>query len=558
MYTFEVIADACRAHRTRSLFTIMGDGNKRYLVAAAQRGIRLYHVRHEGAGLAMADGYARATGEIGVCSVTYSAGLTQLPTSLMVAARHRTPLVVIAGDLPAAQRGFGGQIDLDEAALVRASGGIPVPVRSPQTAATDVDVAFRTARQQRRPVVLLAPLDVQEQTAPTPPDLAPVPADAGQPPRQPAPADVVEAVAAVLRASRRPLLVAGRGAVVSGAGPQLRRLAERLGGLLATTLVAKGYLDADPHCLGIAGSFADWRARRLMAEADCVLAVGASLNAYTLAEGQLFPQARLVQIDLDPAGPRLAPYDLAARGGHAPLAVCGDAATVLDQLLAALPDPAPADGWRDQPEVRELLAVDPRREAIRTTPATLATGTVDPRELMLALDAQLPADAVVVAGVGNFTWFPVQYLRNPGDRRFISTIDFVAIGQAVPTGIGAALGLAEHGRPRPVVVVEGDASFMMHVQELETAARYGVPLLVFVCNDGALGAEYHKLKALGVDISETILPSVDVCGLAEALGARATRVTSPEQVAKVLEWFDPEQGPHVVDCPISRSVRGPA
>src|SRR5690606_7195284 len=149
--------------------------------------------------------------------------------------------------------------------------------------------------------VLLAPLDVQEQTAPTPPDLAPVPADAGQPPRQPAPADVVEAVAAVLRASRRPLLVAGRGAVVSGAGPQLRRLAERLGGLLATTLVAKGYLDADPHCLGIAGSFADWRARRLMAEADCVLAVGASLNAYTLAEGQLFPQARLVQIDLDPA-----------------------------------------------------------------------------------------------------------------------------------------------------------------------------------------------------------------------------------------------------------------
>ncbi|MGH3683421.1 MAG: thiamine pyrophosphate-binding protein, partial [Natronosporangium sp.] len=118
MQTYEVLARACHASGGRSLFTIMGDGNKLWLVAAARHGIRLYHVRHEGAGLAMADGFARATGEVGLCSVTYSAGLTQLTTSLMVAARHRTPLVVVAGDLPVAQRGSGNQIDLDQAALV--------------------------------------------------------------------------------------------------------------------------------------------------------------------------------------------------------------------------------------------------------------------------------------------------------------------------------------------------------------------------------------------------------------------------------------------------------
>ncbi|MGH3680187.1 MAG: thiamine pyrophosphate-dependent enzyme, partial [Natronosporangium sp.] len=213
----------------------------------------------------------------------------------------------------------------------------------------------------------------------------------------------------------------------------------------------------------------------------------------------------------------------------------------------------PADPWRDQPEVRQLLATDPRRAAIAARPASLATGTLDPRELMLELDAALPPDATVVTGVGNFTWFPVQYLRNPADRRFLSTIDFVAIGQAVPTAIGAAI-----GQPgRPVVAFEGDGSFMMHVPELETAARYGVPVLVFVLNDGALGAEYHKLKALGLDPGESILPSADIVELAEALGARATRITDPAQARKVVDWFDPALGPHVVDCPTSRSVVGP-
>jgi thiamine pyrophosphate-dependent acetolactate synthase large subunit-like protein len=148
VYTADVLADACYDAGARHVFTIMGDGNKQWLVAAARRGIQLCHVRHENAGLAMADGYARATGEVGVCSVTYSAGLTQLSTSMMVAARHRTPLVIIAGELPASQRGSGSSIDIDSAAFVRASGGLPVVVRSAQTAAHDVFAAFDLARDQ--------------------------------------------------------------------------------------------------------------------------------------------------------------------------------------------------------------------------------------------------------------------------------------------------------------------------------------------------------------------------------------------------------------------------
>lgn len=555
MYTFEVLADACYRAGARRLFTIMGDGNKRWLVAAARRGIALHHVRHEGAALAMADGYARVTGEVGVCSVTYSAGLTQLCTSLMVAARHRTPLLVVAGDLPSAQRGFGSQIDIDEAALVRASGAIPIPVRSPASAATDMHIAMATARRQQCPVVLLAPLDIQESEAPTAPAAGTDGLAAAAwlaAPGSPAPPEAVTAAAQVIAASRRPVLLAGRGAVAAGAREAICRLADRLGSLLATTLPAKGYLDHDPHSLGIAGSFSDQRARQLFAMADCVIAVGASLSAYTLAEGELFPEAAVVQVDSAPDGPALSSYDLAAHR-RAPVPVPGDAAIVLGQLLETVPEAAPAP-WRQDEKVQELLRRDPRREAIDNRPASLARGTSDPRELMLALDRALPASAEVVIGVGNFTWFPVQFLRNPGNRRFLSTIDFVAIGQAVPTAIGAALGTAT----APVVAFEGDASFMMHVQELETAARYGVPMLVFVLNDGALGAEYHKLKAAGVDVSETILPSADICEVAAAFGVRARRVTHQDQVPEVIEWFNPDEGPHVVDCPISRSVVGPS
>lgn len=557
MRTYEVLADALHACGGRAVFTIMGDGNKDWLVAVARRGVRLFHVRHEGAGLAMADGYARATGGVGLCSVTYSAGLTQLCTSLMVAARHRSPVLVVAGELPSAQRGYASSIDLDSQTLIRASGAIPLPVRSARTAYEDMEIAFDLARSQRRPVVLLAPVDIQAEIGTGD---GCVRAEDGvrrqkaqhSTTRAAAPQESVQRAAAVLCASERPLIVAGRGAVASGARDAIRELAARIGGLVATTLHAKGYLDLDPGNVGILGSFSDWRARRLICQTDCVLAVGAGLNAYTAALGELFPDAKVIQLDSRAEGPELTPYDLVTRGGIDPIPVTGDAQTVLNQLLASVP--AAERPWRADNTVAALLATDPRRESIESKPASLATGTMDPRELMIEMDAALPDDCTVVIGVGNFTWFPLQFLRNPGAREFFSTLDFVAIGQAVPIAIGAAVS----GTDRQVVAIEGDASFMMHVQELETAARYGAPVLVFVLNDGALGAEYHKLEAAGVDSAESIMPTADICEVAQSLGCRAMRITRPEQLAEVLDWYDPRQGPHVVDCPTSRSVVGPA
>jgi thiamine pyrophosphate-dependent acetolactate synthase large subunit-like protein len=131
--------------------------------------------------------------------------------------------------------------------------------------------------------------------------------------------------------------------------------------------------------------------------------------------------------------------------------------------------------------------------------------------------------------------------------------DFMTTGQAVPAAVGAAL--ADGGRT--ICAFEGDASFMMHVQEIDTAARYGAAPLIFVINDEALGAEYHKLRALGLDPAESLVPMPDVVRLVEALGGRSMRIERPEDVRVVMDWYDPAGGPHVVDCPVTRSVVGP-
>ena len=158
-----------------------------------------------------------------------------------------------------------------------------------------------------------------------------------------------------------------------------------------------------------------------------------------------------------------------------------------------------------------------------------------------------------MVGGGHFMGFVAQYLTNTGQRSFEMVFDFMTTGQAVPAAIGAALADPR----RTVCAFEGDASFMMHVQEIDTAARYAAALLIFVVNDQVLGAEYHKLRAHGLDPSEALVPMPDVVRLVEALGGRSIRIERPEDIREVMDWYDPARGPHVVDCPVSRSVVGP-
>jgi len=315
--------------------------------------------------------------------------------------------------------------------------------------------------------------------------------------------------------------------------------------IYSATLHTKFVHFDEKQVLWLAGGFATDQARDILRQADLVIAVGASLNDHTTDHGDLFPDARTVQIDL-------APHALVRNRVPADVYIRADGASALEALGRALGRAGGARAAWPGMGAR-ALSEDPREIALQTEPCDVEPGRLDPRRLLMAMDRHLPDDALFVLGGGHFMAFATQFLSNPGGRTFEMVFDFMTTGQAVPEAVGAAVASGD----RLVVAVEGDASFLMHVQELETAARSTIPLLVLVMNDAALGAEYHKLRSLGLDPSQALAETPDLGRVAAALGGRGRRLTSLDQVPEIMSWFDPMRGPHVVDCAISRRVVGP-
>jgi acetolactate synthase I/II/III large subunit len=296
----EALADAIAAEGTEVVFGVLGDGNLHWVPQlVARHGARYVAARHEAAAVAMADGYARATGCPGVCTVTQGPGLTQTGTTLTEARRARTPLVLVAGDT---LRGFHDHAqDIAQEPFALATAGAYRGVGHAGTLGKDVAEAFRHARLGHGPIVLSVPLDAQ--TAPVADDApAYVPSTRGLAPAQRAAPDPerVAAVAAMLAEAKRPVVLAGRGAVAAGARAEVLEIAERIGAVLVTSLQAKGWFRGEAFDLGIAGGFSHDLCRDVLGEADLVLAVGAHLNRFTVAHGSLFPRARVVHVDRDP------------------------------------------------------------------------------------------------------------------------------------------------------------------------------------------------------------------------------------------------------------------
>lgn len=539
MKVFEALAGAFRAEGTEVVFGLMGDGNMYWMAAAGRLDVRLVHARHENAAVAMADGYARATGRVGVASVTAGPGLTQIATSLTASVRHRTPLVVFAGDTPAAAA-FNLQ-ELDQAPFVAACGAGFVQAGRVERASEDVAFAFYRAQHERRPIVLSAPWDVQDATYPW--DLGHTGSADLLPPRQrlgPDPAAVGAAAEALVRAAR-PVVLAGDGAVRSGARSVLEQLAERVGGLLATSLRAKGLFAGTAWDIGVCGAFATDAAREVLADADLVLGVGASLGYFTTEAGYLFPDATVIQVDEAPVG-----YVDGQR--VADLFVHGDAAVSVAAIDAALAARGHrSSGFRDDATAARLRQPPPPEH-----PFPIPAGTVDPRVVMRELQSTLPPDLRIIIGAGHFWNFAVGALGGRAPDRYVYTYDFGVIGQGLPTAMGVSV-----GDDRPVALIEGDGSLLMNVQELEALSRHRLPVLVLVIDDGAYGAEVHKMRAKGFVDDEASFGFVALDEVAAAFEVRAHRVAGPGQLAPIVAAFLAEPKPTVVDVRVSPEVVAP-
>jgi thiamine pyrophosphate-dependent acetolactate synthase large subunit-like protein len=517
-----VIAQDLAGYGARRCFGLLGTANFRISHALVEAGVELISARHEGNAASMADAYAKSTGELTLCSVHSGPGLTNAITGICEAAKSRTPLLVLAGDVSTGH--VRSNFNIEQAELVRSVGAISERIHTVWSAREDTLRAAIRAMHDRQTVVLSLPLDVQDCPLPSNNPLLKLPPAANQ--MHPGPAAVREMVDVILQ-SKRPLVLGGRGAVVSGAEPALVALADRISALLATSVCGHGLFANNPWSLGISGGFSSPIADELIAESDLILAFGASLTAWTTKKGRLIaPDATIVQVDIETA----------KLGYHTPVqhAVLGDAKAVAEDLLTELQRRGgshPQPGRRNEDIRERMRAGDNHHSAYRDVSNA---DFIDPRTLSKAVDEILPRDRVVASDSGHFCGWVPRYLRVPSARASCLSHSFQSVG----LGLASAIGLAIANPGKLAVLGAGDGGFMMSIADLETALRLKLRMCILIYNDSSYAAEVHFFRRKGYPIDIVQFPETDFAAIARGYGASAATVRTLADLEPLREWVE--------------------
>ncbi|MFE4667038.1 thiamine pyrophosphate-binding protein [Streptomyces sp. NPDC056716] len=530
MRVVEVIGRALTEAGVKQVFGVVGSGNFHLTNAMVAGGSRFVAARHEGGAATMADSYARTSGSVAALSVHQGPGLTNAMTGIAEAAKSRTPLLVLAAEVTDARSNFF----VDQEALARSVGAVPLRISSAARAAKEARAAVVLALRERRTVLLNIPLGLHALEAP------PVPSPAAPPPERPAPAvpddAEVTALAGLLEKARRPVFVAGRGARGPGCRAALEGLGERYGALLATSAVARGLFNGNRWSLDVSGGFSSPSAAELIRGADLLVSWGCSLTSWTTRHGRLIgPDTTVVQVDDEPS----------ALGGHRPvsLGVTGDVELTARRVLDLAGEARP--GYRS-PEIAARLATRLRWRDVPYDDMS-TDRRIDPRTLSIALDDIIPAQRVLAVDSGNFMGYPSMYLSVPDENGFCFTQAFQSIGLGLATAIGAAL-----ARPdRLPVAALGDGGALMGAAELDTVRRLGLPMLIVVYNDDAYGAEVHHFGPEGHALDTVRFPPTDLAAVARGYGFDAVTVRSRGDLDAVTAWVaGPRSAPMLVDAKV--------
>jgi acetolactate synthase-1/2/3 large subunit len=500
--------------------------------------VRHILVRHEqGAGHA-AEGYAWATGKVGVCMATSGPGATNLVTALSDAYMDSVPLVAITGQVSRPVIGSDAFQECDTT-------GITLPVTKhnelvlePGRIPGAVAEAFYVAATGRPgPVLVDLPKDVlQASTEWSWPETLDLP---GYRPTVKPHGKRVREAAVLLREARRPVLYVGGGVIKANAHEALRELAEVAQAPVTTTLMARGaFPDTHPLALGMPGMHGSYAAVAALQEADLIVALGARFDDRVTGDLTRFaPAAKIVHADIDPAE--------IGKNRLADVPIVGDVRLVLEELasvyqaLAAQQGPGDTTAWRralDGWKKRFPCRYDQRQD-----------GRLKPQYVVDRVSALTGGDAVLTSGVGQHQMYASQYFRFSRPRSWINSGGAGTMGFAVPAAMGAKV-----GRPDELVVaIDGDGSFQMTAQELATCTIERIPIKVLILNNGHLGMvrqwqelfydERYSEVNLGFDWP-------DYVKLAEAYGGMGLRCDRAEDVDATLEKaFAVEDVPVVVD-----------
>jgi len=489
--------------------------------------IRHYLARHEQGAGHMAEGYAQATGRVGVVIATSGPGGTNLVTALADAHMDSIPIVAITGQVPT---GAVGGDAFQEADIT----GITMPVTKhnemvddPARIPTAVAEAFHIAATGRPgPVLLDLPKDVlNARCAFAPPGKLSLP---GYKPTVRGHGRMVREAAREILAAKRPVIYAGGGVIKAGAHAELLALAERADLPVVTTLMARGaFPDSHPHSLGMPGMHGHWTAITALQRADLLIALGARFDDRVTGGLDSFaPHARVIHVDIDPAE--------IGKNREPQVPIVGDCRVVTGQILDALRDLLAEEGARLPDRSDWWAKLERWRRDHPLLVEQLADGPLKPQTVIRAIGEHLDGEGIVVTGVGQHQMWASQHIRYEKPRSWINSGGLGTMGFCVPAAIGAKV-----GRPDvPVVGIDGDGSFQMTLQELATARTEGVPVVYCVINNGTLGMvrQWQELfyggRYSSVDLGYDV---PDLVKLADAYGCVGYRCERPEDVESTLD-----------------------
>jgi len=537
----DILCQALHAQGVRVLFGHPGGAILPFYDALHRDG-RIRHVlaRHEQGAAHAADGYARVTGVVGVCVATSGPGATNLVTGLATAMADSVPMVAITGQVP---RGAMGTEAFQETDIL----GITAPVTKYGFLAHTADEipgivaeAFRIARAGRPgPVLIDVPKDVQSEAVSDEVRSAfacsPVVVSRTRDNDDALTLAQIHRAAALVDRAERPVLLVGRGVLLSGMVDTVRRLAEWADLPVVTSLLGLDAFPAQhPLALGLTGMHGTPRANHAIQESDLILGLGLRFDDRLVGHAEDFaPRARVVHFDVDPSviGRTIRPH----------VSVIGDLAETLP-LLAARVRPRTRAAWRDR-----LRAWD--REAEPLTPA-LAEGLPHARTALRVVAAQIGrSHAIVATDVGQHQMWMAQELPDLEPRSFLTTGGMGTMGYALPAAIGAAIACPD----RDIWVVAGDGGFQMCVQELATAVQERCRLRIVVVNNGYLGmVRQWQEMFYGGRYSGSEISGPDFAALALAYGIPGRTVACGAALGDAVSWASAEEGPALLDLRVAR------
>ncbi len=501
--------------------------------------IRHVLVRHEQGAVHAADGYARASGRVGVCLVTSGPGATNTVTGIASAYMDSVPLVVLTGQVPTALIGNDAFQEVDIVGITRPCTKHNYLVKDIGNLARVLKEAFHIARSGRPgPVVVDLPKDLLQASI-KPKPLKDVRLKSYNPSYEPNMKQLPKVVK-LIKEARRPLIFAGGGVILSGAAGELTALARKIQAPVTTTLMGLGGFPAsDPLWLGMIGMHGTYRANMSTGECDLMIAVGVRFDDRVTGKTDVFaPGAKIVHIDIDPTSIR--------KNIPVTVPIVGDCRITLEKLNGILEKEDLGDlGEKRRPWLEQIT------EWKSTQPLAYDQAKViKPQFVVEKLYELTRGEAIITTEVGQNQMWAAQYYHFDRPNCFITSGGLGCMGFGLPAAIGAQIACPD----KVVVDIAGDGSIQMNIQEMATAVQYNVPVKIAVLNNGYLGMvrQWQELFYDRCYAHTEMSYAPDFVKLAEAYGAVGFRAKKPEEVEDVIKKSLSTSKPVIMDFVVER------